>query len=736
MLFCTVCSFAGRQVKTYDISFSEEEFTFKVNNEGQLLIESNSSKICFYPEGNEPNLPLFSSDIALSGGYEYVSSSIQVKKRLIKSNVVLSQAIPPVPSSEFKNTSVALKTTYPLQVFPDSVCKYIALSHINGATLFHFLTSPFVYDAPNRDLYFIDRISLEITVEDKPSVQTRKKFGSEDISFIKSMAINGEEFQPMVNNVENALGIDYVIITTEALRSAFEPLLNWKRAKGLRSCIYTVEDINKIYTGNDVQLRIKTCLYDLYSNYGLSYALLGGDNTVVPVRYCYNEVKANSGTYTENIPSDLFYACFDGDFNWNANGNNRFGEIDDNVNFGASISITRLPVRSIAHTQDVVKKIIQYEQNPRINKKTLLAGVQVHYMDSISQLSDATLYGRKMKETYISPHWDGEILQYYDSYTDFEGGEKYTVNTTHTIEQLNRGYAVIEMNTHGSTLTWSMEQGGSFSSTDVSQLKNSWHSVIITDACHTNWFDSAADPCLSEAFLRNYNSGIIAYIGSSRYGWEGISASPTLLYSPLISATLLKNIFTPENSNKNWGKLVKQTKASLISNSSLYGPYRWLLNSLNPMGDPEMEIYIDTPKKFTTASISYESNLGIKTGNSGCTIRVMSKEDNGESFYRVWDNAQNISLASFPMYCNVAIIKNGYIPKTYSFSLLQNEVIPPVKTYVADIIKVGSSVTSAKSSGKVYFRNKDVKLNAPRVVLEKGTVIEKGGSVTIVNENL
>lgn len=66
--------------------------------------------------------------------------------------------------------------------------------------------------------------------------------------------------------------------------SSFEPLLKWKRMKGLYSKIITMEDIESDYEGDGIQLKLKNCLYKLYRNNGLQYVLLGGDDTVVPVR--------------------------------------------------------------------------------------------------------------------------------------------------------------------------------------------------------------------------------------------------------------------------------------------------------------------------------------------------------------------------------------------------------------------------------------------------------------------
>lgn len=738
ILFCVFCSVGAREVKTYDISFSESEFSYITNSEGIVTIESNSGKLCFFSDRNEPELPLFPYNIALPEGYTYISFSAGIKKRLIMSDVVIKQAPLAMPSSHSPASNLVEGISYPMQLFPDSVCTYVSTTNLGGASLVHFLISPFVYDAGDRNLYFIDKISLEINGENKTLFNEVQNVEKTEVSLIKNLAVNSEEVQAQAASYSDNSGIDYVIITTEQLKPAFEELLNWKKAKGLRCRIYTIEEINRTYSGSDEQLRIKTCLYDLYANYGLRYALLGGDDTVVPVRYCYSEYN----TYKDTIPSDLFYACFDGDFKWDYNNNGIFGEVDDNINFGTAISITRLPVRTSDDAGNSIRKIIKYEQDPIVNNKMLMSGVKVHYVCPYTGFSDATVRGGMVYDEYIKPYWNGELYRFYDSLTDFAGNEKYDVTADNLSFQLNQGYGFINMNTHGNQTAWSMEKGGNYNAAYASSQSVNANSIIVTEACHTNAFDSSGsswktDPCLSEAFIRNPKSGVIGYLGSSRYGWSSTDTSSSkITSSQLYSAYFFKNLFDPDNSNKKFGDLVRQTKLSLISSTSYYSTYRWLQYSLNPIGDPETEIFIDMPKKFNSVTIKNGSVLEINSGVSGSSIKVMSKNDNGKSFYSAVENTQSISLQNFPLECNISVTKSGFIPKVFSFSLIQNEVLSEDRSYSSDIIKVGRSVTSSQSVGNVIIRSKNITLNAPEVVLDKGTIIEKGAKVTILNQNI
>ncbi|MDE7412887.1 MAG: hypothetical protein K2N05_03725 [Muribaculaceae bacterium] len=92
-----------------------------------------------------------------------------------------------------------------------------------------------------------------------------------------------------------------------------------------------------------------------------------------------------------------------------------------------------------------------------------------------------------------------------------------------------------------------------------------------------------------------------------------------------------------------------------------------------------------------------------------------------------------ISIADFPLIGNICLTKQGYIPKLFSFSLIQNERISENQSYSSDIIKIGDNVTTAKPSGKVIIDAKDVTMDAPMVIIDKGTTVAMGTSLKVIN---
>lgn len=118
-----------------------------------------------------------------------------------------------------------------------------------------------------------------------------------DMLMIEKMIDNPEELQGYLERRESARGqsskllpgaCDYVIITSGALKAAFEPLAEWRNAQGLKSAVVTVEDICAAYVGRDPQEKIRNFIKEAKEKNGVSFVLLGGDadggSGVVPAR--------------------------------------------------------------------------------------------------------------------------------------------------------------------------------------------------------------------------------------------------------------------------------------------------------------------------------------------------------------------------------------------------------------------------------------------------------------------
>lgn len=278
---------------------------------------------------------------------------------------------------------------------------------------------------------------------------------------------------------------------------------------------------------------------------------------------------------------------------------------------------------------------------------------------------------------------------------------------------------MVYINTHGSPTTWQMEiEKGhpSYHKSSAMALSVNNPTIIITDACSTNAFDYN-NVCLSEAFIQNPAANVISYIGSSREGWS--------VSSPEYSQQLFKNLL--QSDTKQLGPAFYAMKSHFVGSCFTYGnPKRWLLFSINMLGDPETPMYLSKPNKIDITSLtSINDSLLIQIGIDSCRVCIMSMNDFGESFYHVEENVNTYSCSNITSDVCVCITKPGYIPWiAYIFNneaYIQNEIFKGDIHIIARNTFIGSDVSSIKENGPVN--------------IQKGkTTIKSTNGVTIKND--
>lgn len=169
-----------------------------------------------------------------------------------------------------------------------------------------FKVSPFTYDASTRSLYFVPEVRITMPVGSvKLKARASWNHFDTDNADIREMVINADEMDSLYQRAPRVLmqaatsgeQVDYLIVTSNALKSSFANLRNWKVRRGIRTKIITVEEIYNTYSGATNQIKIKRCLQDYYQNHGLKWALLGGAPSVIPAQMCYIKYVSTSETH-------------------------------------------------------------------------------------------------------------------------------------------------------------------------------------------------------------------------------------------------------------------------------------------------------------------------------------------------------------------------------------------------------------------------------------------------------
>lgn len=669
------------------ISFSEAQFVFSFNTEGALEITtSDGNLIVGYDENpSEPSLPWISVNVTFPLGTQYEGFKTSAQERILRSDVVLAQNPIPVPTdSEAGIYQTNSLPQYDNTTYPSEHVRYVDSNVWEDSVIVHFLVCPFSYDAAQKQLRFVDNITLIIkTANNGPSTRVERQLlylnrhltvsPSDSTSIMPAKSI--AKAPPSLNGDS----IDYVIVTSRSLANYFEPWAQWKKQKGLRSMVVTVEDIMETNTsGRPAADAIKAYLADLYYVNGLRYVLLGGDDTVVPVKYCCG-MKPNTDYWTTSIPTDLYYACLDywnKDLFWDKNKNGINGEVEDNISMMPSVAVTRLPVRTDAEVRNALFKLLQYEQQPTANgwnNSILMVGTQMSKGPRPGDQSDAEATSEILYNSAIRPYWNGERKRYFDTYSDYNTGV-YRLNRFKLNTLLAQGFAFVDVACHGQMYEWQFDSGSSYNCFAAEDVSNSRYTLITTIACNTNWFDSSnVDPCLSETFMRRTASGVIGYLGCSRYSWIYKDNYTSLGPSQQFEEQFYKELFSSSTRDKNFGTIVARAKQKMVGLCGTEDPFRYVQFGLNPLGDPETPIYTQTPVEFSNsrATLCKNGMLVVSTGANGCVVCVMSSDDNGATYYQVQKNVRNAIFWNVYSNVSVCITKQNYIPKIINLQLAE-----------------------------------------------------------------
>ena len=736
LYFCSIISL-GQTTKEFSFSFEKKDFSYIVQDGNMIHIEPHRKDAILWGDTLDPALPCVGVNILISPSEDYGGITLIDSEELVMSNVIVEPNPIPTPSNVFQITEEKRSAAYTQAVYPKNGVEYTGTHLMDGYKYLSFMVCPFRYDAINKKLYLKKELKIKLHLSQQPlSSKVKNKeyvFGNNMRNAVKKFIVNKNEIEDLYKSSNSTRSIvsapyKYIIVTNDTLRLVFEKLAQWKTLKGVRTKVVTVEECCNSYPYETTQLAIKTVLSNYYSE-GMEYALLGGDVDIVPAQICF---LPNYTSDTTDTPADLFYSCLDNAFDWNGNGNYLYGEDTDNVDFDPEFIVTRVSVSNREEAEIFVNRIIEYESSPKptgwknnmLSCGNRLSGSRIK---NGVQISDAQYQGEYVYENGVQPYWNGNLFKLFDTYTDHPDGANYEANCEHLQTELEKGYTFVDEFSHAWVNKWGWLENSTLYKLDkASSLVNSGYTTITTISCYSNAFDKVSSDfpnvteyyttCLSESFIRNPNSGILGYFGSSREGWVSWSYYfDEKFYECLLSGN-----------DKQFGRAAMLAKSSFLSQvpSQGYNRYRWLIMTLNPIGDPEMSIFTETPQTFNNVEVNFSNgNLYVTTGVSDCKICVSSVGDSGESYYELSTGTNQANFSGVDGDCYLCITKTGYIPyvaRVGTSVYLQDETVIKDLPIFSTTTEAGRDVTSNKPQGPV--------------VIEKGKVTISSGTVTLKND--
>jgi hypothetical protein len=371
---------------------------------------------------------------------------------------------------------------------------------------------------------------------------------------------------------------------------------------------------------------IRDFIRDEYIGAGIEYLLIGGDADMVPARDLW--VEAWSGGDTTFMPSDLYYGCLDGPFDYNENG--RWGEPDDGVNGGdvdlvAEVYVGRACVGSLQEVDNFVDKTIEYLDSGGYGTGPAeMVGEHLwdnpdtwggDYMDELIDGSSAHGY-----TTVGLPSGEYTVTTLYDR--DWPG---HDWPKSEIINRINNGALLINHLGH-SSYGYCMKLGNS----DVAGLTNGDPCFVYSQGCMAGGFDDPEEnDCIAEYFTVKTNAAAFAGIWNARYGW-GVSGStdgPSQKYHrEFLDAIFGEDI--PELGKANQDS--KEDNLYRLSGHCM----RWCYYQLNLFGDPILT-FSDTdnhpPDQPSMPSGAAQGKIRIDY-----TFTTSATDTDGDDLYYKW----------------------------------------------------------------------------------------------------
>ena len=628
---------SANSVMSLSFEFSQDDFTFgKVNGydavslvganggqnpgvaQGPAKGQSPSAAGYSTSEPGYPNLPLAVYNVVIPPdaevtGVDVVSLSTQP---LSGEFIIHPSQRPQVlskPAQAFVRPDA--KAYSSAQAYPAQTVSFTRSGSMGGYRVASIKVAPMRYYAAQKRVELVTRVKVAVRYE---------RHRHEALSLDKSQVdLMGENVRAMVANPEQVAGwapetklpidsiYDMIVVTSTARTANFQPFVNWKTRRGIKTVIMKTESIYASYTGRDNPEKIRNCISDYWQNHGLKWVLIGGDDDIVPVRTCRLTVEG----IEEDIASDMYYA--DLQYSWDSNNNDLFGEMEDSVDLFYDVFIGRAPVDDASDVATFFAKDTMYEKH---QDTTRLKRV---------------LYG----STMLFDPYHGRVINHIIANT-FPPGWTHAhledPNDGVYAESLSRGFALSHVAAHGNPYTFSVMWIN-----EVAGLTNGLTRLNFVNsmACDPGWFDG--EECLAEELVNAANGGSIAAMLNTRYGF---GYPPALGPSELLDLQFYR-YFVQGNATQfgSIGMLSKDYFQSLAMDQEVW---RWCVYELTLFGDPTLHVWSEKPKTLSvTAPDSVPTGIQVvrvtvKDGATPVKGALVCLSKGAETYARGWTNAQ------------------------------------------------------------------------------------------------
>ncbi|MBI5267468.1 MAG: T9SS type A sorting domain-containing protein, partial [candidate division Zixibacteria bacterium] len=417
--------------------------------------------------------------------------------------------------------------------------------------------------------------------------------------------------------------IDYVIITNRALAPTLERLRKYKAACGYSARIMLIEDIANSYPGRDAAEQMRNYLKSYYAQGG-RYVLLGGDASVVPVRYAYPYPTTTVPDLRDQLLCDLYFADLTGD--WDSDSDGVWGErYDDRPDIVPELLVGRLPVDNADQVSAYIDKLIRYDASPGDADASYLGRTLFFSSDQMRDYSDGGQHGWIARAYPLG--FGIDTVTAVEAITGSDPSPS-NVGPRELPSRVAGGYGIVNVIAHGRYDGFVLKSSGYNNApkqyvlaqepSDIQCPFDSLSTVVTPAfyyslACDNGGFDldrppfSSGTTGMSRALIGS-SRGAVAFVANSRWGWVGSSY--------LLHRSFFDSLFAHPD---------RPAIAAMYESQAAYWYYRDLVYGQLFLGDPSLRVYASIPRRLTVdIRDSSGSGMARVTSNgdpvSGATI--------------------------------------------------------------------------------------------------------------------
>ncbi|MDY7109780.1 MAG: C25 family cysteine peptidase [Planctomycetota bacterium] len=402
--------------------------------------------------------------------------------------------------------------------YPAEVAEFVRTAGYRKYNLVDIRVTPFAYRPQSGRLTYYPDVTVQVNYElpDRPAPMMMDNLRRTE-RVASEMILNYDEAAGWYGPAA-PLGqglYDLVIITLDSLTASIQPLVDWELSKGRTVQVVTTSWISGNYSGYDLAEKMRNFLREKYPSeeWGIEDVLIIGHWDDVPMRLGWQNVGYG------RPETDFYFAelSYPDSQSWDSDGDHRWGEDSDPIDFYAEVNVGRIPWSGTAAVSHICEKSIAYEQNDELEfKKNILLLGAFFWPDT----DNAVLMERKVDESWMVD-WTMTRM-YEDGYSNYP--MDYNLRWTNVKNVWSGGkYAFVNWAGHGSP--WSSHiyysTGEGFVDTNTcGYLNDDYPAIIFADACSNSDTDEAN---IGRAMLQH---GGVGFVGATKVafgmpGWSG-----------------------------------------------------------------------------------------------------------------------------------------------------------------------------------------------------------------------